>query len=102
MSEHANGHGATQRLFNFVWIWLVAITGMEVWLAYIHIQPAELMLALLIGFSLIKAGLIMAYFMHLRFERFSMVLFLVPAMIFCILMMNIFFPDAARALHLRP
>lgn len=101
MSEHANGHGGTQRLFNIVWIWLVVITGIEVWLAYIHIQPAELMLALLIGFSIIKAGLIMAYFMHLRFEKFSLVLFLIPALIFCILMMNVFFPDAARLLRLR-
>jgi len=103
MSEHAatHGHAGTTRLFAWVWIWLVAITGIEVYLAYVHIQPAQLMLALLLGFSVVKAGLIMAYFMHLRFEKFSLVLLLIPALIFCILMMNIFFPDAVRLLHFR-
>lgn len=103
MSEHAamQEHGGTTRLFIFVWVWLVAITGIEVYLAYKHIQPPELMLALLLGFSVIKAGLIMAYFMHLRFEKFTLVLLLIPALLFCILMMNIFFPDAVRLLRLR-
>lgn len=99
MSEHAAEHGGTKRLFVWVWAWLVLISAIEVYLAYIHLQPAELMLALLLGFSVIKAGLILSYFMHLRFEKLGLVLFLIPALIFCILMMNLFFPDALR---LRP
>lgn len=104
MSEHAATHanGATARLFVWVWIGLVGITGIEVLLAYIHIQPASLMLTLLLALSVVKAALIMSYFMHLRFERFSMVLFLIPALVFCMCMMSVFFPDAARALRLRP
>jgi len=30
------------------------------------------------------------------------VLFLIPALVFCIGMMAVFFPDAVRLLHLRP
>ena len=43
------------------------------------------------------------HFMHLKYEKFSLVLWLVPAMIFCICMMFIFFfPEAFRLLQMRP
>jgi len=99
----AASHGeATARTYVWVWLCLVGITGIEVFLAYEHLRP-DLMLTILIGLSIIKAALIMAYFMHLKFERFTLVLWLVPALVFCICMILIFFfPDSFRALHLRP
>ncbi len=93
---------ATASTFVWVWVWLVAITGVEVFLAYEHLRPA-LMLTILIGLSVIKAALIMSYFMHLKFEKLSLVLTLVPALVFCICMMIIlFFPESSRLLILRP
>jgi cytochrome c oxidase subunit 4 len=100
MSEHAEVHGhavGSTKLFVWVWVWLVAITGLEVWLAYIHL-PAATMLIMLVGLSVVKAALIMSYFMHLRFERLSLVLLLIPAMVFCICMLAVIFPDAFRLL----
>jgi cytochrome c oxidase subunit 4 len=85
-----------------IWFGLVAITGLEVFLAYKQLQPT-LMLTILVVLSLVKAAMIMSYFMHLKFEKFSLVLWLVPAMIFCICMMLIFFfPEAFRLLQMRP
>jgi cytochrome c oxidase subunit 4 len=96
MSNHSEGqHGGTTKLFMWVWVWLVIITGVEVYLAYEHLNPTT-MLLLLIGMSVVKAGLIMSYFMHLRFEKASLVWTLVPAVIFCIAMMTIIFPDGER------
>ena len=46
----------------------MAITGLEVFLAYKELQP-KLMLTILIGLSLVKAAMIMSYFMHLKFEK---------------------------------
>ena len=46
-------------------------------------------------------GAIIAYFMHLRYERLSLVLTIVPAVAFCIAMMFIVFPDGLRLLDLR-
>lgn len=102
MSEHATHEHApvAAKTFLWVWFWLVAITGLEVWLAYIHLALVT-MLLLLIGLSMIKAGLIMAYFMHLKFEKFQLVLLLVPALLICIGLMGIFFPDSLRLLELR-
>ena len=45
--------------------------------------------------------MIIAYFMHLKFERFSLFLTLFPMLIFCILMMLVFMPDSMRAMLLR-
>ena len=105
MSTHtkATSHPeAPARTFVYVWFWLVAITGVEVFLAYMHVPPG-IMLSALVSLSVVKAALIMAYFMHLKFERFALVLTLVPALVFCICMMLIlFFPDGYRLLHLRP
>ena len=85
-----------------IWIGLVAITGLEVFLAYEQLQPT-VMLTILVVLSLVKAGMIMSWFMHLKFEKFSLVLLLIPAMIFCICMMFIFFfPEAFRLLQMRP
>jgi cytochrome c oxidase subunit 4 len=99
MESHVEVSAGT---FVWVWVWLVAITGVEVFLAYEHLRPS-LMLTILIGLSVIKAALIMSYFMHLKFEKLSLVLVLVPALVFCICMMLIlFFPESSRLLNMRP
>ncbi len=85
-----------------IWIGLVGITFLEVFLAYEELRPA-VMLSILVCLSVVKAAMIMSYFMHLKFEKFSLVLFLIPATIFCICMMFIFFfPEAFRLLQMRP
>ncbi len=106
MNAHAHAEethaGASVGTNLAIWIGLVAITGLEVFLAYMALQPT-LMLALLVILSLVKAAMIMSFFMHLKYEKFSLVLLLIPATIFCICMMLIFFfPEALRLLQMRP
>ena len=106
MDAHAHAEevhaGASVRLNIAIWIGLVAITGLEVFLAYEQLQPS-VMLTVLVVLSVVKAAMIMSFFMHLKYEKFSLVLLLVPAMIFCICMMFIFFfPEAFRLLQMRP
>jgi cytochrome c oxidase subunit 4 len=98
--EHAHEAGS-KKLFLYVWFWLLGLTGIEVFLAYEQLG-VKLMLTLLMGLSIIKASLIISYFMHLRYERRSLVLTLMPAMIFVIGMLFVFFPDSLRLLHMRP
>ncbi len=88
------------RLFMMVWIWLLVLTGFEVFLGYIHLNVV-LMLIILMGASIIKAALIIAYFMHLRFERLNLILTIVPAVVICICLLLVFFPDSFRAKNLR-
>lgn len=84
-----------------VWIGLLVLTMVEVGLAYLHL-PVGVMLMTLMSLSLVKAALIVAYFMHLRFERLSLFLTLIPATVVCIVLMATFFPDSFRLLEMRP
>lgn len=99
--SESEGHQAgSPKLFFIVWVMLAGLTGVEVLLGYVE-PPPTLMLTLLVILSVIKAGLIVAYFMHLKYERLSLALALVPATIFCIVMICIFFfPDSHRMLLL--
>ena len=98
-AEHVHFEGGI-KLFMNVLLGLLVLTVVEVFLAYIHV-PLHIMLTLLIGLSLVKAAMIVAYFMHLRFERMSLVLTLIPTLAVCICLLFIVFPDSFRAGALR-
>ena len=98
-NEHVHFEGGVKMFLN-VLLGLLALTVVEVFLAYIHV-PLTLMLIILIGLSLIKAAMIIAYFMHLRFERMSLVLTLIPTLVICICLLFIVFPDSFRAKDIR-
>ena len=98
---HAEEHFAgSNKLFISIWVWLVALTLIEIFLAY-KPMPIHIMLVILLGLSIIKAALIVAYFMHLRFERLSLILTIVPALVVCIILLFAFFPDSFRSAGLR-
>ncbi len=101
MSAHVEEHFAgSNKLFVSIWIWLVVLTAIEVFLAY-RPMSTVLMLTILLGLSIIKAALIVAYFMHLKFERLSLMLTIVPMLVVCICLLFAFFPDAFRSIGLR-
>ena len=92
MQEHES---IGMKVMYMVWIGLLVVTIIEVLMAYFQ-MPLTVMLLSLIGLSVFKAVLIMAYFMHLKFERLNLILTLIPAMVVCILLLNLIFPDAIR------
>jgi cytochrome c oxidase subunit 4 len=99
--EETQSHGPGVPTFTKVWVALLAMTAIEVFLAYMQ-TPMMIMLTVLLGLSVIKAALIIAYFMHLKFERLSLFLTLFPMLIFCIVLMLIFLGDAYRIPNMRP
>lgn len=84
-----------------VWFCLLGLTGVEVFLAYEQLE-LKVMLVLLMTLSIVKASLIIAYFMHLRYERQSLALTLMPALVFVVGMLFAIFPDGVRALLMKP
>ncbi|MEE8177753.1 MAG: cytochrome C oxidase subunit IV family protein [Acidobacteriota bacterium] len=100
-ASQANGHAeGGNRLYLSVWAALLAMTMLEVFLAYMQL-PVNLMLVILMGLSVIKAALIVAYFMHLRFERLSLFLTLVPMWVMVTCLLFVFFADSFRLFELR-
>ena len=99
--DDVHSHGPSIPTFAKIWIALLALTAIEVFLTYEQVPPL-LMLTALLGLSVVKAALIIGYFMHLKFERLSLFLTLFPMLIFCIVLMLIFLGDAYRIPVMRP
>jgi cytochrome c oxidase subunit 4 len=86
----------------FFWVWaaLLVMTAIEVYLTYQNLEPIK-MLTILMGLSLIKAALIIGFFMHLRYEISLMKWLTMCAVVGCLILMTIFFfPDARRIVDL--
>ena len=97
VAEEQRHHGKGQ----FLWVWgaLLVMTGIEVYLAYQNMQPIR-MLTILMGLSLLKAGLIIGYFMHLKYEVSAMKWMTMTSLVVCLALMMIFLPDAVRVVKL--
>jgi caa(3)-type oxidase subunit IV len=89
----------SRTLFLYVWAGLLIITAIEVFLAYQHLKPVH-MLSILMGLSVMKAALIISYFMHLKFEMKRMKFLLMASLVACLCLMSGFLPDAFRILSL--
>ncbi len=99
-TEHAH-HASTNKENILIWGGLLFLTAIEVFLGYKQVDPI-MMLIILIGLSLIKAAMIVAYFMHLKFETKTFVLTVVPVMIVLLCLFAILFPDGNRLHKNRP
>ena len=94
-------HSGSNKTYYAVWFALLALTFVELLFAYQRLAIV-MMLVILLGASLMKSALIMAYFMHLKFERLSLTLTLIPALVILLCMMFISFPDSLRIHQLAP
>jgi caa(3)-type oxidase subunit IV len=97
VAEQHRHHRMTQ--FFVVWAALLILTAVEVYLTYQN-MPAVRMLTILIGLSLVKAALIIGYFMHMKYEISRMKWLTMCSLVACLALMMIFFPDALRIISL--
>jgi cytochrome c oxidase subunit 4 len=97
--SEAAAPASSHKLYYIVWGGLLALTLFEVMLIFPQLK-VTVMLVILVSLSIMKSALIMAYFMHLKFERMSLILTLVPIAVILIALFSVFFPDSLRSLHL--
>lgn len=90
----------SKAMFAWVWVSLLVLTLVEVLLAYNQIFTPSRMLSVLLALSVVKSALIIGYFMHLKFEYGPMRFVLMSALVACLALMCVFFPDAMRVLEL--
>ena len=80
--EHATG----SKVIFSVWFALLGMTVLEVFLAYRSLS-LQAMVILLMGLSILKAGLIIAVFMHMVWERLALVYaILLPPLLLLVLL----------------
>lgn len=83
--EGQGSHGSGYGLYWRTWLWLFVITVLEVGAA-VSSLPRALMATVLVVLAIMKAALIMAHFMHLRFERLSFVYAVLSPLIFLLIL----------------
>jgi len=88
-TAHEHGYG----LYVKTWLWLLVITLAEVGITFLHL-PRPLLVTLLVVLALMKAVLIAAYFMHLRFERLSLVYMVLTPLVLIVALVVGIWPDA--------
>jgi cytochrome c oxidase subunit 4 len=75
-----------------VWIWLAALTVVEIWIANAGLHRM-LVLAGLVGLAIAKAALVAMYFMHLRFETRTLGMIAVTPLAIATLLVFVLLPD---------
>jgi cytochrome c oxidase subunit IV len=78
-----------------VYFVILAIAGLQVVVAYQNIDGSQMFLRML-SLAVIQAGLAVMFFMHMKTEKRSMFLTLIPVMLFVLLMMNMIWSDSYR------
>lgn len=94
-THHSEAEGAVHapiRMYLVVWGWLFVLSALAYFVDIAHLT-GWLKTVLLSILALMKAGLIMAFFMHLRFERLSLVYAIVAPLILLIAMVAGLVPD---------
>jgi cytochrome c oxidase subunit 4 len=81
-----------------VFIWLAALTAVEVAVVYLPLTKLA-MAAILVVLAFTKAALVALYFMHLKFERRTMLFVAVTPVILCVFLMFMLIPDRVIKPH---
>jgi heme/copper-type cytochrome/quinol oxidase subunit 4 len=97
----ASASGNVIRRYLPVYFVLIGIFLVELFLSFRIANTATLVVILLL-LAVCSATLGLLYFMHLNEERGGLFLTLIPVTIFVLLMMNMWWSDSVRLLHMRP
>lgn len=88
-------------MYLFVYIVILAISGLQILIAYEHTDAHRIFVQMLL-LAIVQAGLAITFFMHMRSEKRTLALFLLPATVFVLAMMNMIWSDSFRLLNMRP
>jgi len=94
MSSNSSSMGTTY----FVYVAILAIAVVQIVLAMLMGPSLGRMLIL----AAIQAYLAVMFFMHLRDEKPTLRLALIPGTLFVLTMMNMIWSDSFRLIHMRP
>jgi cytochrome c oxidase subunit 4 len=76
-----------------VWLALAVLTAVEVGVVYLH-MPKVAMAISLTALALAKAALVAAYFMHLKFEKYALILIVLSPLLLSAILYIGLVPDA--------
>ena len=87
--EHA--HIVPYKTFMIVWIALLFLTGITVWVAQYNLGPLHIWVAL--GIATVKSSLVVAVFMHMKYESWLFKIALLSALAILAIFIGLTFFD---------
>ena len=99
-NTHVEGQQHPLGVYIKIWVWLFILSSCSYAVDYFHVQ-GYLRWTLILVFMMLKAGLIVAFFMHFKWERLALVyaLLLPPAAILVFVAIMMFESDYVFALR---
>ncbi|HEV8337706.1 MAG TPA: cytochrome C oxidase subunit IV family protein [Candidatus Polarisedimenticolia bacterium] len=88
-----SGEGHQEPNYMGVFVALIILTAAEIGIFYLHL-PQLVMVVSLVLMALAKAGLVAAYFMHLRFEKRTLAIIVLTPLILSAVIIIGLVPDA--------
>jgi heme/copper-type cytochrome/quinol oxidase subunit 4 len=82
-----------------VYVGILILAGVQIFMAY-HSESTPILRMLAV--AAVQAFLAVMYFMHLKSEKSTLGLALIPVTLFVLVMMNMIWADSYRLMHLRP
>ncbi len=99
--ETSEGPSGSITTYIVVYVCILAIAALQIAIAYENIDGSQMFLRML-ALAIVQAGLAITFFMHMKSERRNLALFLLPATVFVLAMMNMIWSDSFRLLNMRP
>jgi cytochrome c oxidase subunit IV len=98
---NSSEHQSSLTMYLLVYVAILVISALQILIAYQHIDAYRIFIRMLL-LAIVQAGLAVTFFMHMCSERRTLALFLLPAALFVLAMMNMFWSDSFRLLNMRP
>lgn len=99
MSQQTPGHKEPN--YWGVWLSLLILTIVELWVARAP-MPRFAVVISLCALALVKAALVAAYFMHLKFEKYALILIVLSPLLLSAILYVGLVPDATTHVHWLP
>ena len=98
--DTSEGPGGLTTYF-VVYALILGISLLQIVIAYQSIDGSQRFVRMLL-LAIVQAGLAIMFFMHMKSEKRNLALFLLPATVFVLAMMNMIWSDSFRLLTMRP
>ncbi len=84
-----------------VWLGLLILTLVELWVATAPIPKFAIVISLC-ALALAKAAMVAAYFMHLKFEKYALIIIVLSPLLLSMILYIGLVPDATTHVHWLP
>ena len=99
--ETSEGPSGSMTTYIAVYVIILGVSALQILIAYSNVEGSRIFMRML-ALAIVQAGLAITFFMHMKSEKRNLALFLLPATVFVLAMMNMIWSDSFRLLNMHP